>query len=457
MDAGTRRRLILGMISNWVSRLASTIIQVVQVPFFLHFWSVSLFGEWMILNSVPNYLSFSNMGFGTVAGNEMQMAEVRGDREGALRAFQSCWWLIIFAVSVVGAIGALVLMFVRVNTIFALTAIPEHDSKWIIAYLAISILMAQVETLMQSAYRCVGRYSYGNFIKSSITLAAFAAMLVPVAMGYGARTTALVYAAGNVAGTILLGILVRRDIPWIEYGWKHARFSEIRRLAAPAIAFMGFPMGSALNLQGTLQAVGYALGPIAVVTFATARTMSRVAVQMIQMVNWSFEPEFTKSHAQNDHVLTRTLHRRACQMALLLAVSIVTMMTLGGPFLIRLWTHGKVPPSGALLPILLAVVIFSSLWSTSATILTSTNQHKRLAAVFLGATAITCVATFLMARTWGLVGAAASLLISEILMNLFVLPRTMRISHDTFPAFLRSLVDVPPSLYPRALLQRIRG
>src|SRR5271155_2346780 len=94
MDGKTKRRLLLGFITNWIGRLASTIIQLIQVPVFLHFWSVPLYGEWMVVNSVPAYLSFSNVGFGSVAGNEMTMMVARNDREGALRVFQSCWWLI---------------------------------------------------------------------------------------------------------------------------------------------------------------------------------------------------------------------------------------------------------------------------------------------------------------------------------------------------------------------------
>src|SRR4030088_3738187 len=96
MDSSVERRLTLGFISNWLSKLASAIIQLIQVPVFLHFWSVPLYGEWMILNSIPAYLSFSNIGFGSVAGNEMTMMVARNDRDGALRVFQSCWWLISF-------------------------------------------------------------------------------------------------------------------------------------------------------------------------------------------------------------------------------------------------------------------------------------------------------------------------------------------------------------------------
>ncbi len=456
IDAGTKRRLILGLISQWISKLANTIIQLAQVPVFFHFWSEAVYGNWLLLNAIPTYLSFSNIGFGSVAGNEMTMAEAREDRETTLRVFQSCWWLIVLVLSLTALVACVLIFFVPVGTLLNVHAIGERDCKWIVAWLGIAVLVGQLEQLLQSAYRCVGRYPYGSFIKSCMTLAAFVAMLVPVTLGFGPRTAAMVFAVANLAGTALLIGLVKHDLPWIRFGWSYARFAEIRRLTPPAFAFMGFPMGNAINLQGTLQAVGYALGPVAVAVFGTARTVSRVALQMVQMINSTFEPEVSKSFAQREIPLLRTLHRRACQMALILAVIIVTAMILGGPFFLSHWTQGKVPPSRELLSILLLVVILYALWSTSSTVMTATNQHKRLAAVYLGATGITVAVTYFAARRLGLYGAAASLLLSELLMNLYVLPATLRIAHDTLPAFARSLLDVPPALQPQAIWRRLR-
>ena len=456
IDAGTRRRLAVGLFTNWIAKLAGTIIQLVQVPFLLHFWTVAVYGNWLIAISIPSYLSFSNIGFGSVAGNEMTMAESRGDRETALRVFQSCWWLIVLVMLATSALLAVLLVWVPVATLLNVHAISTRDTKWIVGFLSASVLLGQLEQLLQSAYRSVGRYSYGTFLKSCLSLAAFSLMLVPVALGYGPRTAAMVFAAANIGGTVLLAAMVKRDLPWIEFGWEHARFAEIRRLSPLAFAFMGFPMGNALNLQGTLQAVSYAMGPVAVVIFATARTVSRVALQMVQMVNNTFEPEFSKSFGQRNTALLRTLHRRACQAALLIALPIVAALIAGGPFLLSHWTHGKVPPSRPLLSLLLLGVVLYSLWSTSATIVTATNRHKRLALVYVAATGVTVLVTWLAARHFGLYGAAASLLLSEFLMTLYVLPTSLRLAHDTFPAFLRSLLTAPQALHPHALRSRLR-
>jgi O-antigen/teichoic acid export membrane protein len=414
-----------------------------------------VYGDWLIVTAIPTQLSFSTIGFGNVASNEMTMMEAGGDREGALRVFQSCWWLISIVCAILGLLLAPVLYFVPVARLLPIKAISQTDAKWIIFYLGISVLFGQLEQLMGAAYTCVARYAYGSFVKNLISLAAFMATMAPVLLGYGPRTAALVFASANIVGTIVFGFFVRHDMPWIEFGWKHARFAEIRRLAAPAFAFMGFPIGNALNLQGTLIAVGYALGPVDVAIFASARTVSRVALQMVQMVNTTVWPELSLAYGARNFDLLRTLHRRACQSALIIAAVIVLCMLSFGPWFLTHWTGGHVPPSRPLLAILLLVVVVYALWSTSSTLATATNQHQRLAAWYVAGTGVTVLFTYFLARRFGLYGAAASLILSEAIMNVYVLPASLRIAHDTFPAFLASLLHYPQSLKPANLLARL--
>jgi len=456
MDSGTKRRLVWSLLSNTVGRLSQTAIQFIQVPVFLHYWPMSLYGEWVVLNSIPTYLAFSNSGFGTAASNKMTMLVAGGDRARALRTFQSCWWLIVAICSTVTLLLSGALYFLPAARLLQIGSISETDTKWIIFYLAVSVLLGQLEMLLQAAYRSIGRYPYGGFVKSAMALAAFSCTMLSVALGYDARTTALVYAVASIVGTIFLGCLVKHDIPWIEFGWRHAQFREILQLTRPAIAFMGFTMGNALNLAGSQMAVNYALGPVSVVIFYTARMISRGALQMVQMVNATFEPELSLSFGAGKIDTTRTLHRRACQLALLVAVVLVCGVMTVGPYVLHHWTGGHVPPSRGLLSILLVVVVVYSLWSTSSTLMTSTNQHQRMAVIYLVATSLTCVACYYFARWAGLYGAAAALLISELAMNLYVLPASLHIAHDTFPAFMASLMHYPPSLRPGALLARLR-
>ena len=456
MDSHTKRRLVWSFLSATVARLSQTAIQFVQVPVFLHFWSVPLYGEWLILNSIPTYLWFSNAGFGTVAGNEMTMLVAGGDRDSALRVFQSCWWLIIFvcAAFTVALCGAL--YFLPVAHLLNIHSISEHDTKWILFWLAVSVLLAALEQLLQSAYRSIGRYPFGTFVKSMMAVVVFGCTMIPVALHKSPLATAEFYAAASIGGTIFLSVLVKRDLPWIEFGWRHARFAEIRRLFRPAVAYMAFPVGQSLNMSGPQLALQYVLGPYAVVVFTTARQVSRGALQMVQMVNSTFEPEMTLAYGAKNIELTRSLHRRACQLALIVAVVIVAGVMTVGPYFLHAWTGGHVPPSRGLLTVLLVGVVIYSLWATSSTLMTATNQHQRLAVIYLIATAVTCVVCFGAAWSMGLYGAAAALLLAELTMNFYVLPASLRIAQDTLGSFMVSMLNYPESLRPAALLARLR-
>jgi hypothetical protein len=212
MDSSTKRQLVLGFLTNWVGKLSATVVQFIQIPVFLHFWSVPLYGEWMIVNSIPAYLSFSNAGFGSVAGNEMTMMVARDDRNGALRVFQSCWWLIAIICTATILLLSGTLYYLPAARLLKLSALGESDTKWIIFYLGVSVLLGQLEQLLQSAYRCIGRYSYGTLLKNIFSLVAFAAMIVSVALGMGPRMTALIFASINIAVTLVMCVMVRRDI-----------------------------------------------------------------------------------------------------------------------------------------------------------------------------------------------------------------------------------------------------
>src|SRR5438128_6286169 len=89
-----KSRLFKSIGANAYGQLVSVGIQLISVPIFLHYWGVELYGEWLILSAIPAYLSLSDIGFASVAGNDMTMRMAKGDQHGALEVYQSIWLLI---------------------------------------------------------------------------------------------------------------------------------------------------------------------------------------------------------------------------------------------------------------------------------------------------------------------------------------------------------------------------
>src|ERR1700760_4414498 len=344
-----KRRLIAGFGANTFSRLSTTLTQIFSVPVFLSHWGVHLYGEWILLNTIPSYLGLSDVGFGSVAGNEMTMLAAAQDFEQALVVFQSVWVLTTVITSLLG-LGLLAAIWVLpVGTWLHMHAIEAFDARLIILLLGLAVLFGMQETLFQAAFRCVGKYPLGTMAKSVVVLAAFLSTMAGVALHLSPVPVAALYAGTNAVGVVALWILLRREVPWIRFGVRHAQWAVIRRLTAPALSFMSFPLVNALNLQGILVVIGYVLGPIAVVTFNTARTISRSAAQGMNLINNAIWPEMSAAFGTGAMDIARSLHRRACQIALVLCLGITLAAAVLGNHIWRVWTVGRVPTDPVLL------------------------------------------------------------------------------------------------------------
>ena len=84
MQATLKSKLLRNLGANAYGQLITVVTQLVSVPLFLHYWGVTLYGEWLILSAVPAYLALSDIGFASSAANDMTIRFAQGDRKGVL-------------------------------------------------------------------------------------------------------------------------------------------------------------------------------------------------------------------------------------------------------------------------------------------------------------------------------------------------------------------------------------
>jgi O-antigen/teichoic acid export membrane protein len=441
--SGLKRRLIAGFGANTFSRLSTTLTQIFSVPVFLTHWGTHLYGEWILLNAIPSYLGLSDVGFGSVAGNEMTMLAAGERFDEALAVFQSVWVLTTVISSLVGLALLGTIWFLPLDRWLHVYALSAHDVRLIVLLLGLAILLGMQENLFQQAFRCVGKYPLGTMSKSLVVLAAFLSTMIGVFLDMSPLAVTVLYVVVNVAGVAVLWILLKQQVPWIRFGTRHARWITIRRLTSPALSFMSFPLVNALNLQGILVVVGHVMGPIAVVTFNTARTISRSAAQGMNLVNNSIWPEMSVAFGLGDMNLARKLHRRACQISILLCLGITLGMLFFGNRIWKIWTVDKVPTDPVLLYIFLGQMLVSALWFTSSVVPMAINRHQKMARAMLAAVLLELVFAWALMHvgTLGLRGAAIALALGDLVTALYVLRESLRLLGDTFGAFAVSMLD----------------
>jgi O-antigen/teichoic acid export membrane protein len=270
----------------------------------------------------------------------------------------------------------------------------------------------------------------------------FSALVGVVLAGARPGAAAIAFLAGSAAGFGVSWVVLRRAVPWSTFRPARPHPQTFRELLAPGLAFMAFPIGNALSLQGFTIVIGGTLGVVAVVVFSTTRTVTRIALQAMGTINNSIWPELSRSVGGGHLDEARAILRRSVQLSLIVLCPLVLGLALFGVLIIRWWTHRLVDPPVPLLLILLLVMVANSTWYTLSAVLVATNRHRRMAAVYLSGTTAALLAAVPLSSAFGLEGAAAALLAIDGAMVAYVFPAALRIVQDDPGRFLRALLDL---------------
>ena len=454
MSQAVTSRLMKGFGANGFAQSVNLFIQIVTVPLFLHFWGKVLFGEWLLISTVPSYFSLSDLGFASAASNDMTMRVARGDKAGALQVFQSAWVLVTVLSLAIITLTLAVLSFVPIEKWLKLVTLPHWEVITVVAILLVQILFSMQRGILYGAYRCDGNYAAGTFINNAMRLSEFLIGAVVVWRGGSLIALAVVTLITRIVENGVMSVDIHRRSPWLHRGISEAKVSQIKELASPAIAFMGFPIGHALSLQGMLTVVGVTMGPSSVVLFSISRTLTRFIWQILNTISNTVWVELSTAFGAGDLPLARKLHRTACQAALWLAVCSSVLLYFAGPFIFRIWTHHAIAFDGHLFCLLLIVGICNSFWSTSYIVLLSVNRHQKLAAVYVAATGLALALGAILSKIMGLNGAALALLVIDMFMTSYVVVRSLNLLGDNLPDYIKMII-MPPTHLPGKLLRMI--
>jgi len=371
------------------------------------------------------------------------MRVAANDKAGALRTFQSSWVLVTAVSLATLLVAAVFVWWVPWQRWLKLSSISNSQSATVLLILAAWVVVAQQNGVAESGYRCDGNFAIGTFWIGVQRLAEVSTATTVALLGGSLLAVAFTYLAVRFVSTIAYALFLRHRSPWIHYGLRHARWGTIKQLAAPAFGFVAFPVGQALSYQGFTILVGALLGPLAVVSFSTLRTLSRLNFQLIAVLKHALWPELSMAFGAGDISLARRLHRHACQASLGLSIFGGALLWLFGPFIYRFWTRQNVAFDAACFHILLLAVVTNSLWDTSAVIPMSINGHCRIAVNYAGAAMVSLGLAWALIPPFGIVGAALALLATDAWMTSLVLRTTLRQVQDSLKKFIAALFVIP--------------
>lgn len=438
-----KEKLLRNLGANAYGQAITIAVQLLGMPIYLHYWGVALYGEWLVLSAIPAYLALSDIGFASVAANDMTMRVANGDRRGALKVYQSIW-LFISGVSVLlGGILGLLIYAVPVHVKFSITHISDVQTQQLLIILMLYVLVGLQGGVLNAAFRAAGRYAYGTTLGNTIRLAEWVVSMVGLLLGGGVLAIGIIMLATRLLGLVLTWLVLMKQERWLSLGTQAASMLQVRHLLKPAVAFMAFPLGLALSLQGMVLIIGMTLGPAAVVVFSAYRTLSRLLVQVITMINQAVWPEISAAYGAKQIDLVQQIHRKSSRITFRVAFAAVALLGVMGEWIVGIWTRHAFEQNHVLFALLLATTLLNVLWQTSWVVLMATNQHQRIAIAFLVSATSGLLLSTLVVPSFGVSGAGLILGLVEFPMLYIAISSALQLLNDNWSGYLKSLFSRP--------------
>ena len=457
---GLKSRLLKGFSANIYGQVVTAIVQLVGVPILLHAWGVELYGEWLIVFAIPAYLSMTDLGFSQSAANDMTAQVARNDRAGALVVFQSLIAFVYIAMLCMLALTSLLTFSLPLENWIHPAQMTISEVRWTLWFLAAAVLAQLPDGINHAGFRAGGDYALHRALHSTIRLVQFSSIWIIALAGEGPVAAAAAFCVVRGMATLALAFLLIYRQRWLRYSITDATFSELRRLFHPAMANVAIPLAQGLNIQGMILAIGAVLGSLAVVTFSTLRTLTRMVLQLVFSISHAAEPELAAAYGAGNRNLSRHLFVESLRAGLWLALMSATFLFVFGDRILAIWTHGKVQMDSVLFGWLLVSAVASVLWYSGLIVLKAANQHLRASAVFtVSAGAAVGVAVILMSWSGRVAEAGLALLLMDGAITLYILPRALKFTG------VRALPDLVSLINPigfvstifRALQHKLSG
>lgn len=428
--------------ANSFGQVIGSLYQVLAVPLCINAWGISLYGEWLLLSTIPGYLAISDIGFVSAAANEMTILASKNEKQQALKVFQSIWAMIL-AISILILIVLVALTLLLPNLFTQSNLIDAQDLTIIIFCLSLYSLLAIQESIVTAGFRAGCFYGFSIWLGNLQRIIEVGSLLTALACQWSPLEISIIMlSVKGLSLTVYIFILCKK-VTWIHFGFYLVSWLEIRRITHPALGFMAFPVANIIKNQGTITLIGLFLGASEVAIFSSVRTICNAGLQLLKIMQHSFWPEVSNAFAKQNIQLIQKINILICGSGFWLGLGTLFGLTIFGNTILIHWTLGKIHVPILFLLFMCMGNFAAGIWSGGSTILMAINNHFRFGAYYLLSVILMLVILMLLGGRLSLLGYAALIGATDIFLAMIVLGQVLPLIHQSFWVFTKDMINSP--------------
>lgn len=452
----TAGRLRKNLTASVLTKFSVVCHRLLSVPLLIWFLGVERYGDWILLSTIPSWISLSSFSLGSVSANIISLHTASGRASEARQVYSTTLFAlaVIFGVGLVLVGGGVVLGGMAAWALSAPRWADSPDEVRAIGLLSLSVLVGFFAEPFLARLRATGRADVGIALSAVAPWIEMACMIVAMLLNLG---------LAGVAAAVVIARVVFCGVSWLASRTAHPalRFclADVQPRMVPGLirngmAFQAFPLGQALSNQALLLAVDAAMGAAAVAIFATARTIARLGIQLMELVTHSAWPEISLLIGSAQHAKAALIHRMSAASTVGIGLLALVGVSFAGPALMYEWSLHTITASHGLMALVGLSILLHAMWIASLMVQLAANEHTAVAARFVVGAALSAAACYPLTVAWGLYGAATSSLIVEAVMIPYTLRKALAVTNDTFRPFVFGLLPALSTGLARIVVRR---
>jgi O-antigen/teichoic acid export membrane protein len=453
-----KTRIIKNASAGIFNKFSNSIIRLLQVPLLLHFLGVEDFGRWTVLYTIPAWLSFANMGFGSVGANQISMYIANKDYLNARRTFSTIIAVIGFIAFVGFILSILIVPLFKWENLLKSSVLRHNEYYICVIWICITVFISFLYETFWGIFRAAHKAHIGVLISSSLPWLNLIAIYISLKISVRFDYLAFALFLSNLVFLFIYFWLCYRIMPQLTFSFRLINLSQIKFLFRKGIAFQAFPLGNALVIQGNIVIIQTILGPTAVALFSTARTLVNTVKQGFDIISQATWPELSHLLGSADLEKARKVHYNGVALGIISSLAGVILLSIFGDLIYKFWVGKSLSLPFPLLILFLIPLPFNSLWSTSSVIHLSSNRHEGLAIRYIIAAILSSITCLILTYGIGIAGAAISTVVMDIILIPYVVNFSIFLTQDNWRNFLSGIVNVmkeSPWLLRKLILKKI--
>ncbi len=444
-----KRRVIFAIAAGWSSKGVSIIVNLIQIPLLFRYLDDEILGIWFLMIGAQMFIGLFDFGFGQTLQRRIAFAKgtCGSDPDVVLdhTARQKIRDLLAIARRVYNILSGVVLLVLLIGgpiyfrTLeLSVSATRSLDIAWII--MSIGYAANMWGWFVEATLNGLGDIGWSNIISSMLWITTLAAIWIALVMGWGLPALAFIWVSKGVLLRVIGWMVVRRRHAWIGKGQGSWIKSEFQAMVRPAvqwwIAIVGTFFLSGISRYFIGGYLGASAVPDYVATFAALAMAQAVLISIVGVTT----PLLSQMWQAGDLESIRKYVFRLTRLSLGLLAMVYAFICIYGKEIFELWL-GEGHFVGN--PVLFTLVIMMFLEAQHAVLNAPCIAAERLQfykyTILGGFISLALLA--LMVPRWGLLGAALSVMIAQLLTNNWVIPWiSLNLLHESFQHYFVKVI-----------------